>query len=81
MTDWVYDDDFDKLTTISGWISVVATAGLVFLLVSWAVLPVKQTSRHYLSISLAISILFFNVSFPSNSENISKPLDPDESDG
>lgn len=45
----------------ANWVAVVSTVCCVFLLVSWAVLPVEKTYRHYLSICLTIGVLFMNV--------------------
>lgn len=62
MTDWVYADNFDPLIDAAGWVAVVATAGCLLLCLSWAFLPVQQTSRHYLSVCLTASAILLNVS-------------------
>lgn len=59
---WVYPDSFDTMTTVANWISVVGTVCCVFLLLSWACLPVENTHRHYLSICLTVAVIFMNVS-------------------
>jgi hypothetical protein len=43
------------------WVNVVGMICSVFLLVSFVVLPVKKTHRHYLSVCLAISIAIMQV--------------------
>jgi hypothetical protein len=44
------------MTTVMDWINVAGMACTVFLLLSFAFLPVKQTHRHYLSVCLAVAI-------------------------
>ena len=61
MTDWGYPDSFETLGTAANWVAVGSAICCLFLLVSWAVLPVEKTYRHYLSISLTIGVLFMNV--------------------
>jgi hypothetical protein len=58
----VYPDSFGVLTQVANWVSVVGAVAAVFLLASWAFLPVDRTSRHYLSISLTLTVVFMNVS-------------------
>lgn len=62
VTDWVYPDSFQSLGTAAGWVAVVSTVCVVFLLASWAFLPVEKTNRHYMSICLTIAVVFMNVS-------------------
>ncbi|KAF4992594.1 hypothetical protein FGRMN_7079 [Fusarium graminum] len=63
MTEWVYPDRFDTLTAVANWVSVLSQICCVFLLLSWAFLPVEKTNRHYLSISLTVAILLMNMGF------------------
>ncbi|KAK3328846.1 hypothetical protein B0H66DRAFT_467609 [Apodospora peruviana] len=63
MTDWAYPDSFHTLSLGAGWVAVVSTICCVFLLLSWAVLPVDKTYRHYLSICLTTAVLFMNLGF------------------
>ncbi|KAL2757166.1 hypothetical protein ACRALDRAFT_1062782 [Sodiomyces alcalophilus JCM 7366] len=63
ISNWVYPDSFDTLTDVANWISVVGTACCVFLLLSWACLPVENTNRHYLSICLTVAVIFMNLGF------------------
>ncbi|KAK0618460.1 hypothetical protein B0T17DRAFT_495887 [Bombardia bombarda] len=63
MTDYAYPDSFDTLGLAAEWVAVVSTVATVFLLLSWAVLPVDKTYRHYLSICLTTAVLFMNLGF------------------
>lgn len=62
MTDWAYPDEFNTLGEVAQWVAVAGTACCVFLLLSWIILPVDKTSRHYLSLCLTTAVLFMNVS-------------------
>lgn len=62
MTDWVYPERFETLTSVANWVSLSSQICCVFLLLSWAFLPVEKTNRHYLSICLTFAILLMNVS-------------------
>lgn len=61
MTDWVYPDSFTTIGTVANWIATVSVICCVFLLVSWATLPVEKTNRHYLSICFTLGVLIMNV--------------------
>ncbi|KAK3382837.1 hypothetical protein B0T24DRAFT_24602 [Lasiosphaeria ovina] len=63
MTDWAYPDRFVTLGVAAEWVAVVGTICCAFLLVSWAVLPVDKTYRHYLSICLTTAVLLMNLGF------------------
>jgi len=63
MTDWAYPDSFQTMSTAANWVAVASTICCVFLLLSWAVLPVEKTYRHYLSISLTTAVMFMNLGF------------------
>ncbi|KAF4427455.1 g- coupled receptor [Fusarium acutatum] len=63
MTDWVYPDRFDTLTAVANWVSLFSQICCIFLLLSWAFLPVEKTNRHYLSICLTVAILLMNMGF------------------
>ncbi|KAJ9142125.1 Frizzled/smoothened-like sans CRD protein B [Pleurostoma richardsiae] len=63
MTDWAYPDTFNTLGLAAEWVSVVSMICSVFLLLSWLVLPVEKTHRHYLSISLTIAVVLMNLGF------------------
>jgi hypothetical protein len=60
-TDWLYPDNFNTITDAANWINVAGIVCTVFLLITWAVLPVEKTHRHYLSICLAIGVVFMQV--------------------
>ncbi|KAG9245704.1 G protein-like protein-coupled receptor : GPCR, secretin-like protein [Calycina marina] len=62
-TDWLYSDDFNNITNSANWINVAGLAACVFLLVSYAALPVNKTHRHYLSICLVIGIALMQIAF------------------
>lgn len=61
MTEWAYPDSFETMSAAANWVSVASTICCVALLLSWAVLPVDKTFRHYLSISLTVAVVFMNV--------------------
>lgn len=61
MTEWVYPDSFDTLSAVANWVSLISVICCFFLLLSWAVLPVEKTNRHYLSMCLTIAVLLMNV--------------------
>lgn len=63
LTKWAYPDSFQTISTAANWVAVVSTVCCLFLLVSWAVLPVDKTFRHYLSISLTTAVAFMNLGF------------------
>jgi hypothetical protein len=52
---------FQKRTEIANWVNVAALVVTFFLLVSFVVLPVKWTHRHYLSVCLTIGVMFIEV--------------------
>ncbi|KFY58195.1 hypothetical protein V497_04990 [Pseudogymnoascus sp. VKM F-4516 (FW-969)] len=62
-TDWLYPDTFKTVTDASNWLNVVGLVCTVFLLLSFAVLPVEKTHRHYLSICLVIAIIIMHLGF------------------
>lgn len=62
-TDWMYADGFERRTEIASWVNVTAMFSTLFILISYAVLPVKWTSRHYLSVCLAIGVLCIELAF------------------
>ncbi|XDG07125.1 hypothetical protein ABKA04_006740 [Annulohypoxylon sp. FPYF3050] len=61
--DWAYPDNFNTAATAANWVNVVGMICCGFLLISWIVLPVEKTHRHYLSISLACAIVLMNLGF------------------
>ncbi|KIX99037.1 uncharacterized protein Z520_05498 [Fonsecaea multimorphosa CBS 102226] len=63
MTDWTYSDGFESRTEIANWVNVAAFVLSVYLLLSFAVLPVKYTHRHYLSVCLTVGVVFVELAF------------------
>ncbi|KAL2885309.1 Frizzled/smoothened-like sans CRD protein B [Ceratocystis lukuohia] len=63
LVDWVYPDSFHTMASVADWISVVGFICCVFLLISWAALPVEKTHRHYLSICLTIAVAVMSLGF------------------
>ncbi|KAI0974565.1 hypothetical protein F4678DRAFT_470545 [Xylaria arbuscula] len=63
LTDWVYPDNFEAATKSADWVNVAGMVGCAFLLLSWMVLPVERTHRHYLSICLTVAVVFMNLGF------------------
>lgn len=61
MTDWAYPNEFQTVGVGAQWVSVIGLVCCVFLLLSWAALPVEKTFRHYLSISLTTAVLLMSV--------------------
>jgi len=61
MTDWAYPDTFKTIGAGAQWVSVIGVVACIGLLISWAVLPVEKTFRHYLSICLTTAVLFMSV--------------------
>ncbi|KFY21508.1 hypothetical protein V493_07351 [Pseudogymnoascus sp. VKM F-4281 (FW-2241)] len=62
-TEWLYPDSFHTVTLASNWLNVVGLVCTVFLLLSFAILPVEKTHRHYLSICLVIAIVIMQLGF------------------
>lgn len=60
-SDWMYADGFERRTEIASWVNVAAMFSTLFILFSYAFLPVKWTSRHYLSVCLALGVLCIEV--------------------
>ncbi|WDK13783.1 hypothetical protein CGRA01v4_05063 [Colletotrichum graminicola] len=63
LADWVYPPEFNTMTTAVNWVCVASAACSLFLLLSWACLPVEKTYRHYLSICLTMAVLIMNLGF------------------
>lgn len=63
MTDWVYPDEFNTLSRIADWANVAGSICCIFLLLSWAFLPIEKTNRHYLSISLTCAVFLMSLGF------------------
>ncbi|EGS19002.1 uncharacterized protein CTHT_0056220 [Thermochaetoides thermophila DSM 1495] len=63
ITQWAYPDSFTAMSTAANWVAVAGSVCCIFLLLSWAVLPVDKTFRHYLSICLTTAVLLMNLGF------------------
>lgn len=63
LTAWAYPDNFDTMGIAADWVAVASTVCCVFLLLSWLVLPIDKTHRHYLSICLTFAVTFMNLGF------------------
>lgn len=63
MTAWAYPDNFDTMGKAADWVAVASTICCVFLLLSWLLLPIDKTHRHYLSICLTLAVTFMNLGF------------------
>jgi len=62
-TEWLYPDNFKTVTNSASWINVGGMVCSVFLLLSFALLPVEKTHRHYLSVCLAVAIVIMQLGF------------------
>lgn len=60
---YVYPDNFQNLVHATTYVNVVGIGCCAFLLLSFAVLPVEYTRRHYLSVCLTFAILLMQMSF------------------
>ncbi|KAG0127667.1 hypothetical protein HOY82DRAFT_567604 [Tuber indicum] len=60
---WVYPDNFQHLVRHSTNVNIVGVGCCVFMLLSFAILPVECTRRHYLSVCLVLAIMLMQVSF------------------
>ena len=56
-----HDSDFDVIPRAANWLNVAGITCCVTLLISYLVLPVKQTSRHYLTVGLVIALIIMQV--------------------
>ncbi|PLB46027.1 hypothetical protein P170DRAFT_364181 [Aspergillus steynii IBT 23096] len=63
LASWTYGDELMSKTRAASWLSVAVLPLCIFLLVSYAVLPVKWTHRHYLSICFTLGICFMEIPF------------------
>ncbi|EXJ87048.1 hypothetical protein A1O3_04005 [Capronia epimyces CBS 606.96] len=63
LTDWTYSDGFESQTEIANWVNVAAFILSIYLILSFIVLPVKYTHRHYLSVCLTLGVVFLELAF------------------
>lgn len=62
LTDYLYPQDFNTWYRVAEGLNVAGLICLVFLLVSFIVLPAEKTRRHYLSYCLIIAAILMAVS-------------------
>ncbi|KAI9828780.1 MAG: hypothetical protein M1832_001885 [Thelocarpon impressellum] len=62
-TNWVYGDHFHVLTEVANYINVVGVVCCGFVLLSFAILPVEKTHRHYLSVCLVLATVLMHMGF------------------
>ena len=62
--------DVVKKTEVASWVSVAMLCLCAFLLLSYAVLPVKWSHRHYLNVFLVVGICIMQVSMPKSETNV-----------
>ena len=77
MYEWLYPDSFNTLTTVANWVAAASVLATLFLLLSWAVLPVDKTARHYLSICLTFAVTIINVGTLANLIGLERKLTAD----
>ncbi|KAK8145700.1 hypothetical protein G3M48_004103 [Beauveria asiatica] len=63
VADWVYPDSFRTISTVANWTAALSALCCLYLLLSWALLPVDKTHRHYLSICLTGAVFLMNMGF------------------
>ncbi|KAJ5261984.1 hypothetical protein N7505_008851 [Penicillium chrysogenum] len=63
LAEWRYDSDLGNTIHATSWISVAILPLCIFLLISYAVLPVKWTHRHYLSVCFTLGICCMELAF------------------
>ncbi|KAL2065100.1 hypothetical protein VTL71DRAFT_4240 [Oculimacula yallundae] len=85
-TQWLYPDNFTMVTNSVSWINVGGMICSMFLILSFAFLPVQKTHRHYLSVCLAVAIIIMQLGFiiplaakPESCFNAITPNDMDSS--
>lgn len=61
--DWTYSDSFETYSLVAQWLSVIGLVLMVFMLLSYLVLPAQQTRSHYLSVCLIVSVAFIAIGF------------------
>ncbi|EMC95002.1 hypothetical protein BAUCODRAFT_72633, partial [Baudoinia panamericana UAMH 10762] len=62
-TDWSYSDSFKTYDRIASWLNVAGLVLMVFMLVSYVVLPAQKTRSHYLSVCLVVSCMMLSIGF------------------
>ncbi|KAK4565387.1 hypothetical protein LTR86_004004 [Recurvomyces mirabilis] len=62
-SDWAYSDSFNTFNTVADWLNVTGLILLVFMLVSYIILPAQKTRSHYLSVCLIVSVMMIALGF------------------
>lgn len=63
LTDWVYSDRFRSIPEVTNWLNVAGLACCLSLLISYFVLPVEKTSRHYLTVGFVVAVCILQLGF------------------
>ncbi|KAL8840327.1 MAG: hypothetical protein Q9170_001342 [Blastenia crenularia] len=63
VSDWIYSDNFKTTPKVANWLNVVGLVCTVSLLISFIVLPVQRTSRHYLTVCFIVAICILQLGF------------------
>lgn len=61
--DWVYLDSFSTYNQVAEWLNVVGLILMVFMLISYSVLPAQKTRSHYLSVCLVVAVVMITLGF------------------
>ncbi|PSK60657.1 hypothetical protein B9Z65_807 [Elsinoe australis] len=81
-TQWVYPESFEKVADGAAWVNVFSLCLLVFVLVSYALLPAQFTRSHYLNTCLVISACMINLGFivphAADSNECANPITPND---
>lgn len=54
--------DFDTIPKAANWLNVAGMVCSVSMLITYLVLPVSKTSRHYLTVGLVVAVCLLQVS-------------------
>jgi len=63
ITHWVFADKFDAHAPVANYVSIAAFVCNVLLLLTFAVVPEEKSHRHYLSVSMTVSLLLLALAF------------------
>ncbi|KAL8682425.1 MAG: hypothetical protein Q9186_001546 [Xanthomendoza sp. 1 TL-2023] len=63
VTSWIYSDNFETLPKVSNWLNVTGMVCTASLLVSFFVLPIERTSRHYLNVCFIVAVCILQLGF------------------
>ncbi|KAF2482511.1 hypothetical protein BDY17DRAFT_324789 [Neohortaea acidophila] len=81
-TAWAYSDGFYTWITVIEWLNVAGLILLAFMLLSYLVLPVQQTRKHYLSVCLIVSVMMlalgFTIPLATNPEQCYNDITPND---